>query len=273
MSGEPEGDVHRLLDMVVEEVSLVDRAANQRRFLVVKRDSMAKTKDDETLEDAEKAEGEENTAELDGALQAAVTALESLSAIVELLSAGASPDGSRLATLASELRQVAEQIGNEGAEEPAEAEPTEAANEESEPAPAAAEKGKKPAEADEDDEEKPRKARAKGEPASKARPPKKPAPKPAGKDDEDSEPASKSSSLEQALEKLTDSVCKLTETVQHQQERLGRVEKQFGMPNSSQAPETPVSKTKSDDSVGWPLDLNKPLDRESVDKSLSFHDL
>lgn len=29
--------VHRLRDIVVEEVSLVDRAANQRRFLVVKR--------------------------------------------------------------------------------------------------------------------------------------------------------------------------------------------------------------------------------------------
>jgi hypothetical protein len=27
--------VHRLRDIVVEEVSLVDRAANQRRFLVV----------------------------------------------------------------------------------------------------------------------------------------------------------------------------------------------------------------------------------------------
>lgn len=32
-------DVHRLRDIVVEEVSLVDRAANKRRFLVVKRSS------------------------------------------------------------------------------------------------------------------------------------------------------------------------------------------------------------------------------------------
>jgi len=31
------GDVHRLRDILVEEVSLVDRAANKRRFLVVKR--------------------------------------------------------------------------------------------------------------------------------------------------------------------------------------------------------------------------------------------
>ena len=32
-----DGDVHRLRDILVEEVSLVDRAANKRRFLVVKR--------------------------------------------------------------------------------------------------------------------------------------------------------------------------------------------------------------------------------------------
>ena len=37
-------DIHRLSDMVVEEVSLVDRAANLHRFLVVKRDTpMPKT--------------------------------------------------------------------------------------------------------------------------------------------------------------------------------------------------------------------------------------
>ena len=34
--------IHRLRDIVVEEVSLVDRAANKRRFLIVKRNSMAK---------------------------------------------------------------------------------------------------------------------------------------------------------------------------------------------------------------------------------------
>jgi len=36
-SGDEAEGVHRLRDIVVEEVSLVDRAANQRRFLVVKR--------------------------------------------------------------------------------------------------------------------------------------------------------------------------------------------------------------------------------------------
>ncbi|HET9622030.1 MAG TPA: hypothetical protein VFP84_11730 [Kofleriaceae bacterium] len=36
--------VHRLRDIVVEEVSLVDRAANKRRFLIVKRSDMAKSR-------------------------------------------------------------------------------------------------------------------------------------------------------------------------------------------------------------------------------------
>jgi hypothetical protein len=38
-SADGESGVHRLRDIVVEEVSLVDRAANKRRFLVVKRSS------------------------------------------------------------------------------------------------------------------------------------------------------------------------------------------------------------------------------------------
>jgi hypothetical protein len=42
-----EGGVHRLRDIVVEEVSLVDRAANKRRFIVVKRsDVMTDTQTD-----------------------------------------------------------------------------------------------------------------------------------------------------------------------------------------------------------------------------------
>ena len=47
--GPPQGGVHRLLDMLVEEVSLVDRAANKRRFLVVKREpEMPKKKTEDT---------------------------------------------------------------------------------------------------------------------------------------------------------------------------------------------------------------------------------
>ena len=43
--------VNRLLDIVVEEVSLVDRAANEHRFLIVKRDTpMADHADTDTQE-------------------------------------------------------------------------------------------------------------------------------------------------------------------------------------------------------------------------------
>ena len=38
------------------------------------------------------------------------------------------------------------------------------------------------------------------------------------------------------------------------------------------APRGRVSKA-ADVDVGWPLDLNKPKDRENVDKAVSFHDL
>ena len=58
---------------------------------------------------------------------------------------------------------------------------------------------------------------------------------------------------------------------EEQQQRLGRVEKQFGLPNSAASAER-VSKATVED-VGWPLDLNKPKDRESVGAAISFHDL
>jgi hypothetical protein len=51
-------DVHRLRDIVVEEVSLVDRAANKRRFLVVKRSGEMLDGEDQELEETAGADGE-----------------------------------------------------------------------------------------------------------------------------------------------------------------------------------------------------------------------
>lgn len=76
-SGDEADGVHRLRDIVVEEVSLVDRAANQRRFLVVKRSAEmaeesnasgeAKPDARDTIEKAKKkptgAQGDETVAE------------------------------------------------------------------------------------------------------------------------------------------------------------------------------------------------------------------
>ena len=84
-------------------------------------------------------------------------------------------------------------------------------------------------------------------------------------------PTLASSARLSSLAKLADSFRALSETVKEQQQRLGRVEKQFGLPNSAASAER-VSKATVED-VGWPLDLNKPKDRESVDKAISFHDL
>src|SRR6266481_777244 len=57
---EGQSGVHRLRDIVVEEVSLVDRAANKRRFLVVKRsEGMAKMNDDDDEKDEESEESDD----------------------------------------------------------------------------------------------------------------------------------------------------------------------------------------------------------------------
>lgn len=86
-----------------------------------------------------------------------------------------------------------------------------------------------------------------------------------------SPPAASSLDVNAYLTKLTASLEALTSTVREQQQRLGRVEKQFGLPNSA-APAEHVSKATTEE-VGWPLDLNRPMGREHVDKAVSFHDL
>ncbi|NNB92485.1 hypothetical protein HJC10_00300 [Corallococcus exiguus] len=254
--------VHRLVDMVVEEVSLVDRAANKHRFLIVKRDEAMDDDKTQNTTPAEPSPPAAPTAKLDdnSALNAALAALESLTGLVELLGyLGADQADARLAGLAEELRSVAMQLlertDRDGVNETDEVVEARA---KSEPATFAAnlaaakqalarlgELAKKvPAKADKPAEPKPETA-----PAVKADAP----------------------DVTESMAKLAESVRSLSETVKEQQQRLGRVEKQFGLPNSA-APAERVSKATVED-VGWPLDLNKPKDRESVDKAISFHDL
>ncbi len=70
-AGQADGGVHRLVDMVVEEVSLVDRAANQRRYLLVKRGA-ERADDDEatTVGLGGRAAGEAIVAVLTGLVEA-----------------------------------------------------------------------------------------------------------------------------------------------------------------------------------------------------------
>ncbi|MCU0702199.1 MAG: hypothetical protein MUC96_37355 [Myxococcaceae bacterium] len=256
--------VHRLVDMVVEEVSLVDRAANKHRFLIVKRDDAM---DDDNTTDTTTTDPSPSaapTAKLDDgtALGAALTALESLTGLVELLgSLGADQADARLAELAEELRSVAEQLLARTAQDEdiearakgdAEAKPTEPSTFAGNVA-AAKQALARLAEL------------AAKVPAAKTEAPAQPEPATAAKDS----PATPS--VTESLAKLAESFRALSETVKEQQQRLGRVEKQFGLPNSA-APAERMSKATVED-VGWPLDLNKPKDRESVDKAISFHDL
>jgi len=279
-TGRPSDGVHRLVDMIVEEVSLVDRAANKHRFLIVKRDD---TMDEDTTRDLEASDPEASDAaavesdeappsaslERDTPLGAAVEALERLTEIVELLGAlGESPASGAAADLATQLRLTAEAllsrvetadgVGFDDVALRAKAEPPEAPA--TFEAPAAVER----------EVAKTRASVA----AVKARVAKAPAPRRApaavGTGERQASPFD-ANAVTKGLESLSDSLKTLTDLVREQQQRLGRVEKQFGLPNSAPAAERVVKAQPQE--VGWPLDLNKPMDRENVDKAVSFHDL
>jgi hypothetical protein len=257
---QPDRSVNRLHDIVVEEVSLVDRAANKHRFLIVKRSSdmnestseTAATAADETedVEDLEiDADDDDDTEDERGAgdsgddtteagdnspLAVALEALEGLTEAVELLGT-ATADGSqpRLTDLAGELRAVADRLaglaGTPAAEEP---------EEPVDDSPAA----------DSDDSP------------------------PTAPDIRIEEQPDQSAALGERLEELAQELRSLAGTLREQQQRLARLEKRSGLPNSARGGEQPKRPEEADD-VSWPLDLNRGLDRESVDKALSFHDL
>lgn len=292
----PTDRVTRLLEMVVEEVSLVDRAANKRRFLIVKRsDGMEDTTNDaapvESDINAPAADsgtpGQDTTpteeggddvgspsakSEPTGPLAAAVAALEGLTEAVELLG-DQEPDvaGPRLAELAGELQTVAGALAAAvGADVPEQETDVNVDGEGS--SPGATEEGQ-----DEPESKGDRLASAvdsiratlqrvtaalgesnstdKAQPTAEVQTTGDAAPSP----------------LKEQLGALVTTLQTLTGTVKEQQQRLARLEKRFGLPSSQpvgeQAPKPGAS------SAGWPLDLNQPVDRESVDKAISFHDL
>nr|BDT32037.1 hypothetical protein MFMH1_17060 [Myxococcus sp. MH1] len=219
--------VHRLVDMVVEEVSLVDRAANKHRFLLVKRDGDTMhdaSQDTSPPEGANSATSDTSKAD-DAVLAAAQQALEAVTTLVEALTSTDGIDGVRVVEVAQHLRALADALEDEDDSE------------------------------DEEDVE----ARAKAANPVPAPQPTPPAPSP------------DASGVMEGLTRLTDAVRALEGSVKEQHQRLGRVEKQFGLPNSSAPAERPQKPAVED--VGWPLDMNKPLNRESVDKALSFHDV
>ena len=285
MSGRSKGrpDVNRLLDIVVEEVSLVDRAANKHRFLIVKRsDEMAENTTNPTApaddtpapsnpaaDDDSKPTGEQNTntepatSDADGeqgetSLAVAVAALEGLTETVELLGTlGEDEAKTRLAELATDLRGASERLA-------------EAAGVSQEGSPGADDTaGQNTGEPPKDNAdfasviEAVRATLEQVDGLIK---------EPSG-DDAGTQPSSDAGAtgLSEQLTELVGELRALTGTVKEQQQRLGRLERRFGLRNSAPSGERPAK--PEEDDVGWPMDLNRPFDRESVDKATSFHDV
>jgi len=289
MSGRPKADgtVSRLLDMVVEEVSLVDRAANKHRFLIVKRsEEMDETTTDTTTSPADETNAETNPAggsagdtPAEGAsdpsndatgnapLAVAVAALEGLTETVELLGTlGEEEAKPKLAELATELRSVSERL-------------VQAAG------------GSTSRDGDGDAAENASDANA-GDPAKDAADfaqvleavrttlervgslmDAQPGDGQADAADGDTNPGDgrDGDGVAAQLTELLTELRALTGTVKEQQQRLARLEKRSGLPNSAPSGEQRTRPEGED--VGWPLDLNRPYDRESVDKATSFHDV
>jgi hypothetical protein len=289
--------VHRLLDMVVEEVSLVDRAANNRRFLLVKRDDpMTKTK--AALSARQKARGEaarKRSAsdapasppappaapatpaaparpvasalppdgidkQASGPLGVALSALESLTEAVELLSTVADDESAAdLPALAGELREAADAIASaagleptgddEGADDGGDGEGGDAGTGTVGTVIAAVRTTLADVQALLAGA-----SRGEGEgagPTDKA--------------------ASAGSASAADLGAVATALKALTAAVTTQGERLSALEKRAGVPQS-RPPEAPPRPPASAE-VSWPLDLNRPLDRTSVDRAVSFHDV
>jgi hypothetical protein len=260
MSAPADRGVHRLFDIVVEEVSLVDRAANQHRFLIVKRSQPMDentdstqvtpdgTNDTDAGDTAPDTDDDVDASAENESLATAVAALESLTQTVEALGGLAEEEARpHIEALAAELRTAAERLSPS---KPSAAPPPKDDGNARQALDAV------------------RAALARFEalvqslkPAESAKPPAPATPPPP-------DPAA---ALRTELTALNDTLRSLAGTVKQQQGRLGRLEKHFGLPNS--APPGEHKPGADDPGVGWPLDLNRPLDRASVEPSVSFHDV
>ncbi|MGO8997697.1 MAG: hypothetical protein ACLQVI_30640 [Polyangiaceae bacterium] len=72
------------------------------------------------------------------------------------------------------------------------------------------------------------------------------------------------------LAEVAQSMKSLNATLKAQAARISTLEKRAGVPNSAPAGER-VAKAEPEE-TSWPLDLNRPLDRSSVERTVSFHD-
>ena len=268
-SNDESDDVTRLIDMVVEEVSLVDRAANQRRFLLVKRSEAMDPTDDDINEGAEDAEDTDLEGEATGddggteagdatdaasaptgaSTEAVVAALEALSGVVKVL---ANQNVTKAKKPPAPPIDDEEDLEDGGVDEEEEGDdsPTQ-----DQPPPSKRPPPKK-------------KTKAHGGALAdvlarltriEAALPRRPA-----KKQESPAPNSVVARLADIAKKIDE----LKTQVAGQAGRLSKVEKNVGLPASK-----PIdgARGKRTDEVSWPLDINAPRDRESVDDDVSFH--
>ena len=113
----PDDNLHRLEDILVEEVSTVDRAANKRKFLIIKRGQEMKT-GSEVVRDGN---GNLVTATIkmrpqwkEGIIEAAADALERLAGLVETTKGATESDDETIefpTEVSGELTAIADAIG------------------------------------------------------------------------------------------------------------------------------------------------------------------
>ena len=275
---ESDDDVHRLIDMVVEEVSLVDRAANQRRFLLVKRSQAVTTENDpndtpdddvdaEPTPDADTDDGGEGSPQggsdspdspppvpSGASTEAVVAALEALTGVVEVLATQTTEKAKKPAKPQIDDEEDLQDGGADEAEEDAE---PDVAEEDTPPPPRRGPPPKKKTKAAGGDALAEVRAQlARIENALGRRPAKKQeSPAPNG--------------ITARLADVAKMLGELKTQIGGQAGRLAKVEKHIGAPASKPVDGPPRKGGDSD--VSWPLDINAPRDRESVAKDMSFH--
>jgi len=257
-----EKKIHRLLDMIVEEVSLVDRAANRQRFLIVKRDS--------TMATQAPASGSKSPDKAPQAqdLDATADALEELTNLVEAALAAGDGEAQRAAlsrlgalTKALELDSETAPAPDDGADDPEnETTETHSSDDAATPSPPGAPTDASP----------PTPSNLLQGLATLAHqvltqlhvstPTSAPAP-----------PTKASATPESGTpgEQITAALRAITHTVRTQQQRIARLEKNTTLPASQPVGERTLTQSGDDK---WPLDLNTPFDRKSIDDDLSFFD-
>lgn len=275
---------HRLEDIRPREVSLVDRAANKRRYLIVKRSDEGMSDgtsaaDDQSTDMDLSSGGQDGAADAHGdgdvggtqggdTLDVAVQALGGLTDAVEELSSLAGDALRERATeVAGDLQAAAELLLDHTGLSP-----------QGDAASSGEDNGSTES-ADDDDsgdifsgirtaidrvtsmlatqDEEVQKAKAK---------------KPKPDDDDEDQEAEKNAGPDLAarLGELAKQIATLAGEVKKQGGRLSTLEKRTGVPQSKPAGER-AQTNKSSQDESWPFDLNAPYDRDSVDKDSSFY--